>query len=127
MMRLANRDQVMRRALQVTAPFNLVAAFALAFPATWAGQVFGLPSDAPAVYRALAGGVIAIFGFAYAWLSVQRSIDRPLVVVAMCGKIFAFGSLAALAAVGELPLRSAAMGSADLLFAVIFGWWLLDA
>ena len=122
-----NRDFVMRRALQVTAPFNLVAAFALAFPATWPGQIFGLPSDAPAVYRALAGGVIAIFGLVYGWLSLQRVIDRPLVFVSTCGKIFAFCTLAALAMVGHLPVRSAVLGSADLIFACIFVWWLLDA
>jgi hypothetical protein len=124
---MPNRDLVMRRALQVTAPFNLLAAFALAFPSSWPGRVFGLPVDAPSVYRVLAGGVIAIFGFAYAWLSVQKVIDRELVFVSMSGKIFAFCSLAALAVAGELPLRSAILGSADLLFACVFGWWLLDA
>jgi hypothetical protein len=117
-------DWLIRRALQVTAPFNLLAGFALAYPASWAGQVFGLPADAPAVYRALTGGIIALFGFVYGWLSMQPRIDRPLVMVSACGKLLAFGTLLALTLTGELPLRSAVLGSGDLAFALVFlHWW----
>lgn len=118
-----NCDRVMRLALQATTPFNFVAAFALAFPASWMGQSFGLPSDAPAVYRAFSAGAIALFGAVYGWLSLQREIDRPLVVVSACGKLIAFGSLLGLALLGSLPARTVVLGSIDLLCALIFFWW----
>lgn len=122
-----NRDRVMRRTLQVSCPFNFAAAIALAYPASSLGQLFGLPADAPAVYRALAGGAIALFGFAYGWLSVQRVIDRPLVVLSICGKLFAFSSLLLLAVLDQLPTRAPLLGAADLVFALIFLWWWFDA
>lgn len=122
-----HRERVMRRALQVTCPFNLVAAFALAYPTSAIGQLFGLPSDAPAVYRAFASGAIALFGFAYGWLSVQPVIDRPLVALAIWGKLFAFTSLLVLAILDQIPMRAPMLGTADLIFALIFIWWWFDA
>lgn len=122
-----NSDRIMRRALQVTTPFNLAAAYALAFPASPLGLFFGLPADVPALYRAFASGAIALFGCAYGWLSVQPVIDRPLVVLSICGKLFAFGSLLVLAIVGQIPIRSAVLGTGDLFFALIFIWWCVDA
>ncbi len=121
-----NRDRVMRRTLQVTCLFNFAGAFALAFPASSLGQLFGLPADAPAVYRAFDSGAIALFGLAYGWLSVQRVIDRPLVVLSICGKLFAFSSLLLLAVIGQLPMRAPLLGVADLVFALIFLWWWFD-
>jgi len=122
-----NRDRIMRLSLQVTAPFNFAAAYALAYPASSLGVLFGLPTDAPAVYRVLASGMVALFGAAYGWLSVQPVIDRPMVALATCGKLLAFASLVALAVLGHIPVRTAVLGSGDLFFALIFVWWWFDA
>lgn len=89
--------------------------------------MFGLPSDAPAVYRAFASGAIALFGFAYGWLSVQPVIDRPMVVLSIFGKLVAFGSLLVLGMFGHIPMRAPLVGAGDLIFALIFIWWWLDA
>lgn len=120
-----NKDRMMRLALQLTTPFTLIAAFSFAFPTSWTGQLFGLPVDVPGVYRAFVGGAVGLFGFTYAWLSAQQVIDRPLVIVATCAKLFAFAALFVSALVGELPIRSAVLGCGDLFFAIIFlRWWL---
>jgi len=118
-----NHETVMRRALQLTTAFNFLAAFSLAFPATALAQFMGLPPDAPLIYRALAAGAVGLFGFAYAWLSMQPVIDRPLVVFSIFGKLAAFGSVVVLALYGDLPLRSVVMTTPDLLFALVFIWW----
>ena len=122
-----NREKIMRRALQLTTAFNFVAAFALAFPGTALGQLMGLPPAAPLIYLAMASGAVALFGFAYGWLSVQPVIDRPLVVLSTVGKLAAFGSVVAVALYGDLPMRSIVMTTPDLVFAAIFIWWLRGA
>ena len=122
-----NREMIMRRALQLTTAFNIVAAFALAFPATALGQLMGLPPAAPFIYLALASGAVALFGFAYGWLSVQPVIDRPLVVLSTVGKLAAFTSVVVITLYGDLPMRSIVMSSPDLMFAAVFIWWLRSA
>jgi nitrate reductase gamma subunit len=122
-----NHDRIMRRALQLTTVFNLVAAFALAFPASALGQLMGLPPAAPPIYLAMASGAVALFGFAYGWLSVQRIIDRPLVVLSAVAKLMAFASVVVIALLGDMPMRSIVMVSPDLAFAAIFIWWLRGA
>ena len=122
-----NRDLIMRRALQLTAAFNLVAAFALAFPASALGQFMGLPPAAPLIYLAMASGAVALFGLAYGWLSVQLVIDRPLVVLSTAGKLAAFTSVVVIVFYGDLPMRSIVMTSPDLMFAAVFIWWLRGA
>lgn len=122
-----NRDKVMRRALQLTTVFNFVAAFALAFPGSALGQFMGFPPAAPLIYLAMASGAVALFGFAYGWLSVQPVIDRPLVVLSTVGKLIAFASVAVIALLGDMPMRSAVLASPDLMFAAIFIWWLRGA
>jgi hypothetical protein len=119
-----NRDIVMRRALQLTTIFNGVGAFALALPGSALGQFMGLPPVAPPIYRAMASGAVALFGFAYAWLSAQPVIDRPLVALATVGKLTAFASFLVIAFLGQMPMRSVVLDSPDLVFAVIFIWWL---
>src|SRR5688572_12986456 len=122
-----NRESIMRRALQLTTIFNFVAALALAFPGTALGQFMGLPPAAPLIYLAMASGAVALFGFAYGWLSIQAVIDRPLVVLATFGKLAAFTSVVVIALYGDLPMRSIVMTSPDLVFAAIFIWWLRRA
>ncbi|MFT5889366.1 MAG: hypothetical protein ACI9BO_002193 [Zhongshania sp.] len=93
-------------------------------PTTTLARLMGLPRDAPLIYRAMAGDAVPLFGFAYAWLSMQAVIDRPM-VVSTTGKLSA--SVAGLAAYDDLPARSVIMTSPDFLFAAIFIWWLQDA
>jgi len=50
-----------------------------------------------------------------------------LVAVSICGKLFAFGSLLLLGLFGHIPMRAPLLGTADLLFALIFIWWWFDA
>lgn len=52
-------------------PFNMLAAYALALPASLPGRVNGLPSPVPPLYTALTGLLVALFGLAYAWMATR--------------------------------------------------------
>jgi hypothetical protein len=114
----------MRTSLQATTVFNAVAAFSLAFPASILGELMGLPQHPPFIYRALAAGAVGLFGAAYAWLSTQATISRPVVALSAAGKLMAFCAVLSACFLGEMPWRSIFLTSPDPLFAAVFIWWL---
>jgi hypothetical protein len=120
-----SKDKVIRRVLGASAIFNLAGALLFAFPSSVFGQLAGLPGAVPAAYRALCALFVLLFGGAYAWLAVARVIDRPMVAFSAIGKAAAFATILALAVAGKTPLRSLPPISGDLIFACLFGWWLL--
>ena len=120
-------DKFVRRALQISVVFNLGGAVLFAFPASWLGRLAGLPASVPGPYRGLLAFFIALFGGAYAWLSVQRDIDRPLVAFSSIGKTGAFLTIAAFWIAGQVPGRSVAIATGDVLLAAVFAWWLFVA
>ena len=65
-------DKLVRRALQISVPFNLGAAVLFAFPGSILGRIAGLPTSVPGLYCAMLALFVALFGCAYAWLAVQR-------------------------------------------------------
>jgi hypothetical protein len=116
-------DEIMRKALWATAGFNVFGALLFGFPDTF-GWLAGMPTGVPAVYRALLALFILLFGGAYAWLANRRVIDRPFVVFAAVGKAGAFFVVFACWIAGTLPLLSVVAITGDLLFALLFAWWL---
>ena len=117
-----NRQMVLRRALMVSAGFNLLAAFLFAFPASFAGQLAGLPAEVPLVYRAMTALFVLLFGAAYAWLAGQDVVDRAFVIFGAIGKISAFVLVVLLWRLGAAGGIGALIASGDVVFAAVFLW-----
>ena len=113
----------MRGALWLGACFNFSAALMLAFPHSL-GQIIGLPAPGSLFYPWMLALLIGIFGGVYAWLARQPRIDRSLVVVAVIGKIGVFTVAMISWLLGEIPGRGLIPALGDLIFGVVFLWWL---
>jgi hypothetical protein len=117
------RDAVVRRALWVSVPYNVVGALMFAFPET-IGRVAGLPAPVPRVYTASLAVLVLLFGATYAWLALQPRIDRPLVAFSAIGKASVFTVVLVCWLLGEGPALGVLAASGDLALAAIFAWWL---
>ena len=120
-----DRTYVMRSALWATTALNLGVGMLVAFPSSPLGQLAGLPASGPVLYNSLLAYLVALFGFMYAWLACQPSIDRPLVALAAVGKAGTVVIAVACWLGGQASGRITLLASGDLLFAAIFAWWLL--
>jgi hypothetical protein len=119
-----NADPVMRAVLWIGAAFNFGAAAMLAFPDT-VGSFSGLPGTGPLFYRWLLALFVALFGGAYAWLALQTQISRPLVALAALCKTGVFIVSVVCWLLGDIPLQSLPPAVCDLVFALVFAWWLM--
>lgn len=117
-------ERVLRASLWLACPFNLLAAAIVLLPGSWLGQLYGLPADVPPLYAALTAMFIALFGGAYLWLAVSRTIDRALLALGAIGKLAAFGLSAVLALSGQAPVPVALAALGDLAFALVWLTWL---
>jgi hypothetical protein len=113
----------MRIALGMGACFSGGAALLLLLPASL-GQIAQLPQAGSVFYTWFLVMFVGLFGGAYAWLAVQAEIDRPLVVLAIIGKIGAFVVVLASWLIGEVSWLVVVFTSGDLLFVAVFAWWL---
>lgn len=118
-------DKTIRTALWVSVPFNFIAAYSIAFPASVTGQLMGLPFEAPAFYTVLLAWLVSVFGAAYGWLAMQKDIDRPLVCMAAIGKTGVFVLAALLWLSGQAKGQTVLVVAGDLAFACVFFWWLV--
>jgi hypothetical protein len=119
-----DRDHVVRRALGASAVFNVGGAILFGFASTL-GPLVGLPAPVPRVYAALLAMFVLLFGGSYAWLARQPEIDRPLVALAAIGKASAFTLAALFWLLGDIGGRAVIAVTGDLMFALVFAWWLL--
>ena len=119
-----DHDRLIRGALWATAPFNFGAAIGLAFPASPAAALFGLPAAVPQPYPAMLGAFVALFGGLYVWLAQQAQIPRALVGFCAIGKLAAFSIIATLWLGDAVSAPLALAGVGDLLFALLFLGWL---
>ncbi len=115
----------MRGALAVGAVYNWLGALLLLFPGSL-GRLVGLPAPGSWFYVWTLAFFIGLFGCVYAWQAWRPVIDRPIIAVAIIGKIgvFAVAALAWLAA--EIPFSVVLLTIGDLLFALVFLWWYLS-
>ena len=118
------RERVLRAALATTFVFNLVAAFAFAFPSSLLGRVAGLPENVPRPYAMMSAFFVLLFAGAYFWLLRRPTIDRNFLAFSAIGKTGVFIIVVLLWLAGDLPSRAVLMGAGDLGFAAIFCWWL---
>ena len=117
-------EGAVRASLWITAPANLAAAAALAFPSSLLGSALALPATHP-FYAAFSGSLVALFGVCYAWLATQPQLHVPLLVLGACGKFLAVLTSFGLFLAGHLPGVTAAVISIDLAFAGLWAWYLL--
>lgn len=118
-------DKLMRIALWISVPFNLLAAYGVAIPASWLGQAMGLPMEVPAMYSVLLAWVITLFAAVYAWLALQKKIDRPMVVTVAIAKTGVFVNVFLLWVAGHGAGMTVLFACGDLVLAGIFFWWLV--
>ncbi len=119
-----NRETVLRRVLWVAAVFNLLGALLFAFPASYVGQLAGLPAAVPGAYRAMTALFVLLFGGAYLWLAQQSVINRPLLIFGAIGKASAFALVCILFLVGAASGVGVLIASGDLVLALLFLWCL---
>jgi hypothetical protein len=120
------RDLIMRSALMLSVPLNFLGAIAFGFPNS-VGGIAGLPETESRFYTSLVAVMVAIFGFAYAWLALQPKIDRPLVVVAAAGKLGVFMVATGCWLTNQISAAGAAGTLADLILGLVFLWWLFSS
>jgi len=87
-------------------------------------RLIELPQQEYSLYTLLAGALVGLFGLAYAWLALQRVINRPLLLVGACGKAVAVLISAFLFATDQLSAMAATIISGDLVFVAIWLTWL---
>jgi hypothetical protein len=117
------RDALLRKVLWTTFFYNVAGSLAFFFPRS-VGQLAGLPVPVPPIYSVLLGLFVLLFGGAYLWLALQPTIDRPLVAFAAVGKASVFVAAVALWATGNGPGWFIPGATGDLIFALLFSWWL---
>lgn len=115
---------VIRTALWIAVAVNLLGV-SVFLPAALGRESSLLPIPGPPFYVAQVTLVIAIFCGVYLWLAVQRSINKPLLVVGAVGKLGFFLSTVAYWYRGDLPATVITQSSPDLLLALAFLWWAL--
>ena len=117
----------MRRALYATALMNVLASLAFMPSATSLREMTGFPPDSHPLYMSTAGLFVLLFGLGYLWCAVTGRADRLFIALAALGKLSFVALLMRLWSAGLVPARLAVLGSADLVFAVLFFIWLRGA
>jgi hypothetical protein len=118
-------DRFIRNTLWGAAAYNIAGAWLFAFPASYLGRLSGLPADVPPVYKFLLALLVFGFGCAYLWLARQKSVSRPFILFVAIDKFCVFLVMFVLWLVHEAMLRSVAVISGDLVFSVLWMFWLL--
>lgn len=114
----------MRIAMLMAAVLNLGGALTFLPSARRLRVLGGLPVGSHPVYLATLSAFILTFGVAYFWSAVTGRADRQFVAVAVAGKLSFFGLLIWYWARGDLPGLAPLFGTGDLIFGLLFAWWL---
>ena len=117
----------MRVALLATGVMNVLAAVAFSPPAGAIRALAGMPASEQPVYMASVTLFVLLFGVAYLWLGVSGRAERFFIAVAAVGKLSFVLLLAWFWSAGAVSLRGFLAGTGDLVFALLFAGWLLNA
>ena len=117
-------ERIVRISLWVTAPANLAAASAFAFPSGMLGSILQLPATHP-FYAMFSGALVGLFGLVYLWLALQAEINRPVLFIGACGKLLAVLISVSLFAASQLSGAAAFVISGDLVFVALWTTYLL--
>jgi hypothetical protein len=116
----------MRTALYATAVMNLAAAISFLPGAAALRAQVGLPAEAPPVYLLTVALFVGLFGVGYFWAAYTARGERIFITMAALGKLGFFSLLVWYWMEGSLPLRAPVLGSADLVFSMLFFAWLFS-
>ncbi|KAA9340377.1 hypothetical protein [Larkinella humicola] len=114
----------MRISLWITAGLNLIGAIIFTPSFHFGRQIMDLPSTNHPLYLWIIAEFIFIFGVAYAYCAFTGHAPRILIGVAAAGKLAFFATLVGFWLSAELPVKVPILGSADLIFGLLFLWWL---
>ncbi len=117
--------KLIRATLLISAPYNFIASYMLVFPDSALGQFIGLPESVPVLYATLLSFIVFLFGLVYAWMALQEQIDRSLLTLAAIAKAGMFIIAVLLWFNDYGTARGVLIVVPDLIFALIWGWWLI--
>ncbi len=117
----------MRTALFATAVMNISVAALFLPAARILRTTAGFPADAPPIYLLTVALFVALFGAGYFYTAISGHAERMFITLAAFGKLSFVLLLVASWLGGSLPLRAPLIGSADLLFSVLFFYWLFTS
>jgi hypothetical protein len=89
-------------------------------------EIGGFPDVTHPLYLSTIGVFILIFGIAYLWSGATGRADRQFVAVAAAGKLAFFALLVRYWAAGILAPEAPLSGLADLVFGLLFLYWLVS-
>ena len=115
---------LVKQTLGLSVPFNMLAAYLLAFPASVPAQLVELPTPVPVLYTALTAFLVVLFGAMYAWMAMQEEVPRQFLVLGIIGKTGVFVIAAALWLASANSGRLVLLASGDLAFAMLWLSWL---
>jgi hypothetical protein len=118
-----NKTKILRGVLLIGALFNVTAALMVAYPTT-IGKLAELPEPGTTFYTLMLSSLVGIFGAVYSWLAFQQHINRPLLTVAAIGKTDVFLVSLYCWQADIITFRGFSLAIGDLIFAMIFFWWL---
>ena len=114
-----------RIALFTTAVMNIFGSLTF-IPANRLGrEILHIPEPHPLYLWILSIWVFA-FGWCYLWMAIKQSREWLFIAIGAIGKLSFFGILTIYALLGELPFLTALLGIGDLIFGILFVWWLIQ-
>lgn len=115
---------LLRAALLVSGPVNLMGAVLFAPPSVALRAPFGVP-EAPAFYQWTLSLWVLAFGVAYAHAGWHGRADASLLSLGAFGKSVFVVLMAWMAWRGDVPVTTVFASLSDLVLAIIFGhaWW----
>lgn len=114
----------LRRALYATAVMNVSGSLAFVPAGQPIRALAGFPEPGHPFYLWLLAIWIAAFGVAYGWSAHTNCVEPVFLAVATVGKLSFAGLLIGYAATGGLPAPAALGASGDLVFGLLFLYWL---
>lgn len=103
--------------------FNCAVGLPLLLAPAQGVALMGVPAQASMLFVQMSGALIVMFGVSYAWVAADLGL-RPLVWLGAIGKLLAFSLLAIYWRQGEVPDTPFILGFGDLIFALVFLWFL---
>ena len=123
-MKIESMNTFIKRSLQIGAGFNFFAALSVSFPDS-IGKPLEMPPVGSVFFSYLLGLLVALFGGVYWILSKESPPNRSLVALASFGKLCVFLLAFYCWTIAAIPTKGFAVAFGDLIFAGLFGYWLL--